>query len=176
MMRLHRNLTTPVPFAPLLRILSPVVMIFAIVGCVPPPFNPAVEQQKLLRRDAEWAELASAGKDVEKTVSYWSDDALIIPQGQPIIEGKAAIRAFVASSFQTPGFNIHWKSEKPVFSPDRKLAYMRGTNTITVPGPNGTLLTLPGRGITVWRLDPDGQWRCVVDIWNDAPPVQAAPK
>ena len=161
---------------PLLRILSPVVAIFVLVGCSPPPFNLAVEQQKLLQRDAEWADLASAGKDVEKTASYWSDDALIIPQGQPIIEGKAAIRAFVASSFQTPGFNIHWKSEKPMFSPDGKLAYMRGTNMITVPGSNGTLVRLPGRGLTVWRFDPDGQWRCVVDIWNDPPPVSAAIK
>lgn len=159
---------------PLLRTLCPVVAIFGLVGCAPPPFNPSVEQQKLLQRDAEWADVASAGKDVERTASYWSEDALIIPQGQPIVEGKAAIRAFVASNFQTPGFKIHWKSEKPAFSPDGKLAYMRSTSTTTVPGPNGTLMTLPGRGMTVWRLDSDGQWRCVVDIWNDPPPVSAA--
>jgi ketosteroid isomerase-like protein len=158
---------------PLLRVLSAVVAIFVVAGCAPPPFNPAVEQQKLLQRDAEWADIASAGKDVEKTVSYWSDDALIVPQGQPVVEGKAAIRAFVASNFQTPGFNIHWKSAKPVFSPDGKLAHMRSTSTTTVPGPNGTLVTLPGRGITVWRLEPDGQWRCTVDIWNDPPPLPA---
>lgn len=156
--------------------LFPVAAILVLAGCATPPFNSVVEQQKLLQRDAEWAALASAGKDVEKTASYWSDDALIIPQGQPMIEGKAAIRAFVASSFQIPGFSIDWKSEKPVFSPDGKLAYMRGTNTMTVPGPNGTLVTLPGRGITVWRLDPDGQWRCVVDIWNDPQPIAAANK
>jgi len=157
-----------------LRILCPLLAIFGVVGCAPPPFNPAVEQQKLLQRDAEWTDLASAGKDVERTASYWSDDAVIIPQGQPIIEGKAAIRAFVASNFQTPGFKIHWSSEKPVFSPDGKLAHMRSTSTTTVPGPNGTLMTLPGRGITVWRVDADGQWRCVVDIWNDPPPVSPA--
>ena len=26
-----------------------------------------------------------------------------------------------------------------------------------------------------WRKDPDGQWRCVVDIWND-PPASAPAK
>src|SRR5947209_7775964 len=82
------------------------------------------------------------GKDVERIVSYWSDDAVVIPQGQPIVEGKAAIRAFVRSSLQIPGFKIHWVSEKPTFSPDGKLAYMRGTNTMTVPGANGGLVTL----------------------------------
>jgi len=141
----------------------------SVVSCATPAFDPASESQKLLRRDAEWADLASAGKDVERIVSYWSDDAIVIPQGQPIVEGKAAIRAFVTSSLQIPGFKIHWVSEGPIFSPDGKLAYMRGRNTMTVPGANGALVTLVGRGITIWRLEPDGQWRCVVDIWNDPP-------
>ena len=159
----------------LLRFLPPVVTILILVGCAP-HFNPVAEGQRLLQRDAEWSELASAGKEVDKAASYWSDDAVIIPQGQPVIEGRAAIRAFVASSFQTPGFNIHWKSEKPVFSPDGKLAYMRSTDRITVPGPNGALLTVPGRGMTVWRVDSDGLWRCVVDIWNDPPAIPTAAK
>jgi ketosteroid isomerase-like protein len=106
---------------------------------------------------------------VEGIVSYWSDDAIVIPQGQPVIQGKAAIRAFVTASLRIPGFRIHWVSEKPTFSPDGRLAYMQGTNAMTVPGANGELVTIAGRGITIWRLEPDGQWRCVVDTWNDPP-------
>ena len=151
------------------------LLLLPLVGCERSSFDAAAEAQKLLQRDAEWAEIASAGKDVEKTASYWGDDALIVPPGQPVVEGKAAIRDFVAKSFQTPSFHIQWKSEKPSFSPDGKLAYMRGTSTTTVPGPDGTQMTLVGRSITVWRLDPDGQWRCVVDIWNDPPPPSALP-
>lgn len=138
-------------------------------GCAPPRFDTTAESAKLLQRDAEWADLAAAGKDVERIVAYWSDDAVIIPQGQPVVEGKPAIRAFVKNSLQIPGFKIHWRSERVSFSPDGKLAYMRSTNEMTVPGPQGAPLTLPGRGITVWQLEPDGQWRCVVDIWNDPP-------
>jgi ketosteroid isomerase-like protein len=134
------------------------------------------EQAKLLQRDKEWADLATAGKDVGKIVSYWSDDALLIFPGQPVLEGKAAIRAYVATSLNTPGFKIHWVSEKPVFSPDSKLAYMRGTDELTVPGPNGTPITLHMRGISVWRIDSDGQWRCVVDISNEETPAAPAVK
>ncbi len=144
---------------------------FLIAGCSHGDFDPVAEQAKLLRRDAEWADLASAGKDVEKVISYWSDDALLIFPGQPVLEGKAAIRDYVSASFKTPGFKIHWVSEKPAFSPDGKVAYMRGTDEITVPGPNGTPVTLHLRGISVWRIDPDGQWRCVVDISNEEPPT-----
>src|SRR5947209_17552891 len=150
-----------------------VVFGLAVVGCSPRNFDSAAEGQKLLRRDAEWADLASAGKDVEKIVSYWSDDAVLIFPGQPVLEGKAAIRAYVAESLNTPGFKIRWVSEKPVFSPDGKLAYMRVKDELTVPGPNGAPVTAHLRGISIWRLDADGQWRCVVDISNEEP--QAAP-
>ena len=156
------------------RLILALGVLILVTSCSTLPLDPALESQKLLRRDAEWADLASAGKDVERIASYWSDDAIIIPQGQPVVEGKAAIRAFVMSSLQIPGFKIHWVSERVSFSPDGKLAYMHGKNAMTVPGPNGALVTLAGRGITIWRLEPDGQWRCVVDIWND-PPSGLAP-
>jgi ketosteroid isomerase-like protein len=144
--------------------------VLALGGCVPKSqFDAAAESAKLLRRDAEWADLASAGKNVDSIVSYWTDDAVIIEPGQPVVEGKAAIRNYVAESFKTPGFKIHWVSEKPTFSPDGKLAYMRGTDEMTVPGPKGAPMTLHLRGYSIWRLEPDGQWRCVVDIANEAP-------
>src|SRR5438046_8548646 len=146
-----------------------VVFGLAVVGCSPRNFDSAAEGQKLLRRDAEWADLATAGKDIEKIVSYWSDDAVLIFPGQPVLEGEAAIRAYVTESLKTPGFKIHWVSEKPTFSPDGKLAYMRGNDELTVPGQNGAPVTLHLRGISIWRLDADGQWRCVIDISNEEP-------
>jgi len=135
-------------------------------------FDAAAEEKKLLQRDAEWADLATAGKDVDKIVSYWTDDAVIVMPGQPIVEGKAAIRAYVASCVSNPVFKIHWKSSKVTFSPDGKMAYMPGTDEMTVPGPNGAPIQLHLRGIAIWRLEPDGQWRCVVDISNEEPPAK----
>jgi len=152
------------------------VFLLLLVGCSQRGFDPVAEGEKLLRRDTEWADLASAGKDVEKIVWYWTDDAVLIFPGQPVLEGKAAIRAYVAQSLNTPGFRIHWVSEKPVFSPDGKLAYMRGKNELTAPGPNGAPTTVHLRGISIWRLDADGQWRCVVDISNEEPPAAPVAK
>lgn len=141
-----------------------------VTGCAPASFDPAAEAAALLQRDAEWANAASAGKDVDRIVSYWSEDAVVLPPGQPALRGKAAIRAYVAQSLEIPGFRIHWKSSNVRFSPDGNLAYMDGANEVTVPGADGKPVTHSGRGITVWRRDADGQWRCVVDIWNDPPP------
>jgi ketosteroid isomerase-like protein len=153
----------------LIRHLHLAVIALVFASCSRPHFDAASEGEKLLRRDAEWADLAAAGKDVEKVVSYWSDDAVLIFPGQAMLEGKAAIRAYVTACFQTPGFKIHWVSQKPTFSPDGKFAYMRGADEATVPGPNGSTMTLHTRGISIWRLDPEDQWRCVVDISNEAP-------
>ena len=151
------------------RYLSLILLGLALDSCSERQFDSKTEGERLSARDAEWADLATAGKDVEKVVSYWSDDAVLIFPGQPVLEGKAAIRAYVAASFNTRGFKIHWVSQKPIFSPDGKLAYMRGTDELTLPGPNGGTMTLHLRGISVWRLDPDRPWRCVLDISNEAP-------
>ena len=146
-----------------------VIISVVSLSCSQRHFDSTSEGDKLLRRDAEWADLAAAGNDVDKVVSYWSDDAVLIFPGQPILEGKAAIRAYVAACFATPGFKIHWVSQKPTFSPDGKFAYMRGSDEATVPAPNGGTMTLHSRGVSIWRLDSDGQWRCVVDISNEEP-------
>ena len=150
-------------------------VLFVVNSCSRRAFDAVTEEVKLLRRDSEWAEAASSGKDIEKLLSYWTDDALLIFPGQPVLEGKAAIRPSVASSLNTPGFKIHWESSKPVFSPDGKMAYMPATTDLTAPGPDGALITKQLRAITIWRLEPDGQWRCAVDIANEQP-TAAAPR
>jgi|SRR5882672_5556575 len=153
--------------------LFPLTASLLSTSCAAPRFDAAAEAHQLLRRDAEWAQVASEGVDVERIVSYWSDDAVVIPQGQPVAEGKAAIRAFVKESLAIPGFKVNWVSDQVAFSPDGKLAYMRGTNSMTMPGAGSTPFTIQGRALTVWRRESDGSWRCVVDIWND-PPAPAA--
>jgi ketosteroid isomerase-like protein len=69
----------------------------------------------------------------------------------------------------TPGFKIHWVSRDPVFSSDGKMAYMTGVDEMTVPDSKGALTTVHSRGISIWRREQDGQWRCVIDIANEAP-------
>ena len=140
-------------------------------GCAPPAPDLAAEARSLLQRDAEWAQAASEGKDIEKILSFWSEDAQVIEPGQPVYAGKAALRAYVTASLKTPGFRIHWVSDHPVFSPDRQLAYMSGTEEMTVPGPGGALMSVHSRGISIWRRDADGQWRCVIDVANEPPPA-----
>ena len=60
-------------------------------------------------------------------------------------------------------------SDGASLSPDGQLAYLLGTNAVTITGPEGQPVTTRGRAVTVWRREADGNWRCAVDIWNDEP-------
>lgn len=127
------------------------------------------EAKKLLERDAEWAKIASAGQDVEVILSYWTDDAMVVQPGLPVVKGKQALRSYVEESLKIPGFQITWSSTDVSLSPDGKLAYLTGTNSVTMDGPDGSPIRSQGRVVTIWRKDDDGEWRCAVDIWNDGP-------
>jgi ketosteroid isomerase-like protein len=128
----------------------------------------ASEKTRLLQRDAEWAAAASAGRDIELILSFWTDDAVVFPPGLPSVIGKAALRQYVEGSMQIPGFKITWASDEVTFSPDGQLAYMFSRNTVTMNAPDGTPSRTEGRAVTIWRRGADGEWRCAVDIWNAA--------
>jgi ketosteroid isomerase-like protein len=149
----------------------PALVLSFIAGCAQPAFDAAAEAVKLSQWDAEWSKVSQEGKDVEKIVSYWSDDATVIVTGRPTYKGKVAIRDMITASLKIPGFQIHWVSEKPEFSPEGKMAYMLGEVVTTAPGANGALATTHARSMTIWRRNGDGVWRCVVDIASDAPPA-----
>ncbi len=121
---------------------------------------------ELLRVDREWATIASEGKDAERIVSFWSEDATVTPAGAPVIHGKLAIRSFVQQSLATPGFRIGWHPDQASVSADNTMGYTMGQNTTTFPGPDGKPMTVVGRYVTVWRRESGGAWKCVADIWN----------
>jgi ketosteroid isomerase-like protein len=127
------------------------------------------EENLIMKTDSTWAAAALEGKDIDRIVSYWADDAVVLAPGQPAIIGKDALRNFVKESENIPGFSIHWKSSSVHFSPDGRMAYMYGENLMTMNDSTGKKISMPGRGYTVWRKDIDGNWKCVVDMWNEAP-------
>jgi ketosteroid isomerase-like protein len=127
------------------------------------------EREQLLQRDAEWAALASKGREVDRMIAFWTDDAVVYPPDMPAVRGKAALRAYVEGALAIPGFHITWTTSEASLSPDGQLAYLLSTNVITMTGPEGQPVTTGGRAVTVWRRESDGRWRCAVDIWNAEP-------
>ena len=145
-----------------------VVLCIFVAGCATVP-DSGRNRDALLQRDREWAAIAEQGRDVERILSFWTEDATIIPPSGPVVNGKSAIRDYVQKSLAIPGFRILWRPASVAISADGTLGYTTGENSVTVPGPEGKLVTIPGRYATVWRRDDGGDWRCVIDIWNSGP-------
>jgi ketosteroid isomerase-like protein len=129
-------------------------------------------RRAILERDDAW-KAAAARKELDLAVSYWTEDATVLPPDLPALKGRAAIREYVAAAFAIPGFAISWTSEDVVVSSDGQSAYQFATNQVTAPDATGTLRTTAGKAVVIWRKDSDGLWRAVVDIWN-ANPVSGA--
>lgn len=143
-----------------------------VFGCRQNNVDLKAEENLILKTDSTWAVIALEGKDIDKIVSYWADDAVLLPPGQTAVRGKAALKQFVKESENIPGFSIHWKSSDVHFSPDGKMAYMYGENLMTMNDSTGKQISMTGRGYTVWRKESDGNWKCVVDTWNEPPALK----
>ena len=140
------------------------IILTSLAACNGRKVDLNTEKASILKTDSAWSALAIQGGDVEKVISYWSDDAVVIAPGQPAVKGKDALRKMVADSKNIPGFSISWKSSDVNFSPDGKLAYMSGENLISMNDSTGKQISIPGRGYTIWRKEASGDWKCVVDI------------
>jgi ketosteroid isomerase-like protein len=132
------------------------------------------ERAAILQTDKEWAAAAAEGRDIDRIVSFWADDATVYPPGMPALSGKAAIREYVEKSLKMPGFRIHWQSTQVALSPDGTLGYATGINQVSFNDSQGKQVTVNGKAVTVWRKEPSGDWRCVLDIWNEDAPSSNA--
>jgi ketosteroid isomerase-like protein len=126
------------------------------------------ERAALMQTSRDWARTAASG-DLERTLSFWSDDAIVMPPGQPAVVGKAAIREFLLQAAAIPGFSISWEPEQATVANDADLGFMVERNRITMADPAGGVREQLGKAVTVWRKDPTGAWKCVVDTWNENP-------
>jgi len=142
-----------------------------LAGCNESRFDQQAEEAYIRKTDSTWAAMAKENADVNKVISYWSDDAVVLMPGQAAVKGKEELKKMVENSKNIPGFSISWTSSDIHFSPDGKMAYMSGENLMTMNDSTGKKISIPGRGYTIWRKEADGNWKCVVDIWNN-PPMQ----
>src|SRR5690349_8797534 len=75
------------------------------------PDTRANDEAALRKLDDEWSK-AAASKDVEKTISYYSDDAVVMPPNIPILTGKEPIKSLWKSILGAPSFSGGWKVTK----------------------------------------------------------------
>ncbi len=126
----------------------------------------------LLEADAEWSK-AAAAKDVERYLSFLTDDAAVLPPNAPILTGKDAIRKGNVELSAAPGLAISWQPSQAEVSRAGDLGYTRGSAELTMNDPKGNPVTDRLKYVTVWKKQPDGTWKVVADIFNSDLPLPA---
>jgi len=134
----------------------------------------AADESTLRSLDAAWSEAAGA-KDIDKTISFYSDDALVMPSNSPVLKGKAAAREMWKGMFSLPGFGGGWKATKVEVASSSDLGYVTGTYEINETDASGKPKTDKGKYLEVWKKQADGSWKCVADIFNTDLPAAPAP-
>ena len=115
---------------------------------------------------------AVAAKDSQAFLSLWAQDAAVFPPGEPVVTGKENILAQWAPILTDPLVSLTWSPDKVEISDSGDLGYTYGKYLWTGKGSDGKLAHRNGKYVTIWRKDPDGQWRVVVDLGtpSDPPP------
>ncbi len=128
-----------------------------------PDIDLEAERAALFHADESWAAAAEAG-DVERIFTFWTDDAVIYPPVGPVVEGIEAIRELVRRSRDQEGFAISWSPTGAEVSSAADVGFTFGTWERTAPGPEGMLSRSTGHYVSIWRKQPDGSWRCFLEI------------
>lgn len=139
-----------------------------LFSCAEQGIDREAEAEKLLEHSREWAK-AAMDKDVEKIVSYWAEDAVLMSPDEPALVGSQALREMVEGSMGIQGFEVNWEPKSARVSKSGDMGYVLVHNYFQLPDSLGNVFTIYGKGVEIWEKQEDGNWRNVVDIYNRDP-------
>ena len=129
-------------------------------------------EQALRDADAQWSAAAGA-KDLDKTVSYYSTDAIVMPPNASAATTKEAIRKIWQDLLASPGLVISWKATKAEVAKSGDIGFVSGTYELTVNDASDKPVNDHGKYVEVFKKQADGTWKVVADIWNSDLPAPA---
>lgn len=108
--------------------------------------------------------------DAEEISRYFTEDALLMPPGKPVMRGRDSVKAYYQSIFDKyePELTISRYEEVRVSG---DLAYGRGIARVALtPIQGGEPLVSTSTYLNILELQPDGTWKTTHDIWNHSCP------
>ena len=151
--------------------------VLMLTGCAAAPDTRVADEAALRQADIAWVKAAQTTK-VEAWTAFYSDDAVVLPANDKVASNKGAIAKAVGDLLTLPGIKIRWEPSKIEVAKSGDLAYIWGTYNLTFNDPAGKPVNDKGKIVEIWKKQPDGAWKCIVDTWNtDTPPapLPAAP-
>jgi len=132
-------------------------------------------EQALRDADAQWSKAAGT-KDLDKTVSFYSNDVIVMPPNASAATTKEAVRKIWQDLLAGPGLVISWKATKVEVAKSGDIGFVSGTYELTMNDASGKPVPDHGKYVEVWEKQASGKWKCGADIWNSDLPVAPAEK
>ena len=130
-------------------------------------FAAGADDKAVRDADAAWSKAAGA-KDLDKTVSFYADDAIVLPPNEAAKTTKDAIRTLWKGLIDSVT-DVSWKATRVEMAKSGEMACLIGTYELTMK--DGTKDR--GKYCEVWEKK-GGTWKCGTDIWNSDLPAAAS--
>lgn len=129
----------------------------------PPKPDLAAIETTIRNLDKVWSDAATA-KDLDKTVSFYADDANFLMAGLPLATGKDNVRKAWSALLSGPSLvSLSFAPTSVHVNDDGDMAYEIGTYELVTKDQKGKQGTEKGKFAVVWKKQADGAWKVEVD-------------
>jgi uncharacterized protein (TIGR02246 family) len=152
-------------------------IILMSTGCTQTlPDTREADAKAISETEEAWAKVGLA-RDVDKFVTYYADDAVLLLPNEPPLVGREAIAGGLKPLLSDPNFSITFHASKVEVAKSGDMGYTRGRYTMTVTDTaSKKVVSDKGTYVTCWRKSPDGTWKATVDTTISEIPVSAPAK
>ena len=150
---------------------------FVATSCAPSATSDsrAADASAIQALDEQWSATA-ARNDLEGTVAFYADDAVLLPPNAQIATDRKSIRESWAGLLG-PNTAVSWKVSKVEVAKSGELGYLYGTYSLSIQDPKGgPPVRDTGKLVEIWKKQADGKWKCIVDTYNSDLPAIPAPE
>jgi ketosteroid isomerase-like protein len=131
-------------------------------------FAAGADEKAVRDADDAWSKAAGA-KDLDKTVSYYADDAIVLPPNEAMLTSKDGIRN-LWKGFLDSLTSISWNTTRVEVSKSGDMAATTGTYELTMK--DGT--KDHGKYCEVWQKK-HGAWKVTTDMFSSDLPAPGSP-
>jgi ketosteroid isomerase-like protein len=133
-----------------------------------PLSDPTVKPGKMLLFDLE----ARFAKDVLERggaafADWFAEDGVSLGNGQPPVVGRVAI--VKSANWSPQAYQLVWTPTDAAMGPSGDMGYTWGHFEGRSKDANGNPVVTTGRYMTIWRKQPDGNWKVVLDAGSNEP-------
>jgi len=133
-----------------------------------PLSDPTLKPGKMLLFDLE----AKFAKDVAERggaafADWFAEDGVALGNGTAPVVGKVAI--LKSANWLPKDYQLTWTPTDGLMGPSGDMGYTWGHFEGHSKDANGNPVTTSGRYTTIWRKQPDGNWKVVLDAGSNEP-------